>query len=224
VKLAIVTLGIDIEQLLQWSRPLFKQYAEKVGAELVIIPTRSINHPICPMLEKYQLYNVLENYDRVAFFDTDILIAPKTPDLFKIVPFEKIGAVYDCRDNNEHNRNHDADVKGFQARFGDVGWKDGYINSGVIVLSNIHRPVYQYDPRLHEINRRAFLEQGFTNYNIKKNKFQIHKLDRNFNRIAFGGKEQEYYQDGKLADIVHFAGRVDKKGLMEKFFHIMSKE
>jgi len=224
MRLAVVTLGIGIEQLLMWSRPLFQQYAEKIGADFVTIATKTINHPLCPMLEKYQLHDILGEYDRVAFFDTDILVSPRTPSLFDIVPFGKIGAVYDSPDNNEHNTNRRHDIKGFQERFGDVGWKDGYINSGVVVLSDIHRPVYQYDPRLHEIKRRSFLEQGFTNYNIRKNKFEIHKLDRNFNRIAFGGKEAEYYEGGKLADVLHFAGKSDKRGLMEKFFPLVSKQ
>jgi hypothetical protein len=38
--------------------------------------------------------------------------------------------------------------------------------------------------------------------------------------ISFGGKEEGYYIEGKLADVIHLAGRGGKAELMNKFFHL----
>jgi hypothetical protein len=64
------------------------------------------------------------------------------------------------------------------------------------------------------------LEQSFTNYNIQRHKLPIHRLSRNFNMISFSGKEEGYYIKGKLADVIHLAGRGGKAELMNKFFHL----
>lgn len=216
---AIVTLAINYPPI-HWSRPLFQLYATKVGADYVELDTPKIKHPTCPMLEKYQLYDVLGRYARVVFFDADILVQPKTPNLFMIVPPEKIGAVYDCVDNNERNTNRMPSIANAQRILGKINWPDGYFNSGVMVLSQIHRKIFKVDPRLFKIKQKTMLEQGTTNYNIKKNRIPIHKLDRTFNRIAFGS-DKGFYEKGKLAYVIHGAGRSSRTKLMKKFFYII---
>jgi lipopolysaccharide biosynthesis glycosyltransferase len=216
---AIVTLTINYP-LIQWSRPLFNLYATKVGAEYIEISEPRIKHPICPMLEKYQLWDLLGQYERVVFFDSDIIVSPRTPDLFKIVPPEKIGAVYDNPKNESFGDHRKSSILHIQEQMGDIGWRVGYVNSGVLVLSNTHRDAFKFDERLLKIEQRTMLEQNFTNYNIQRHKLPVHHLSRNFNMISFGGKEEGYYIKGKLADVVHLAGRSSKPELMNKFFHL----
>lgn len=219
MKKAVVTLNINVPMLIHFSKPLFLLYATKIKADYVEINEPKIKHPIDPMLEKYQLYDLLERYERVIFFDADILVQPKTPNLFDIVPLEKIGAVYDSPDNNEHNKNRIGNLMSIQKLLGDIGWREGYINSGVIVLSKQHRNLFTYEIKFHKINQYRMLEQNLTNYKIRKHEFPIFKLDDRFNRIAFGNLERFQDETGRLVDVLHFAGLSRKANLMEKYFH-----
>jgi len=221
MSLAVVTLAIDIDQLLYWSEPLLRLYARKVDADFIVIDEPKIKHPICPMLEKYQLYNLLDRYERVIFFDADVIVSPKTPDLFKIVPFEEIGAVYDNPENNSDGEYRKSSIMLIQELMGDICWRAGYINSGVLVISNIHRNAFQFDKKLYEINQRNMLEQNFTNYNIQRHRLPVYKLSRNFNMISFDGKEEWYYEKERLADVIHLAGMEGKAELMRKLFHLV---
>ncbi len=224
MKKAIVTLDSNYVPLqwLHWSRPLFKLYATKVGANYVEIAKPKINLPAHPVLEKLQLYDVLNEYDRVVYFDADILVQPQTPNLFNIVSFENVGAVYDCPDNNEHNTNRARSIANIKSILGEIDWVDGYINAGMMVLSRDHQDVFKFDPKLLKADpkllKKMFLDQDFINYNIKKNKLQIHKLPRSFNRITFSGNDEEFYEHGELAYVVHFAGKHEKAALMQRFF------
>jgi len=219
MKKAIVTLNINVSMLIHFSKPLFLLYATKVKADYVEINEPKIKHPIDPMLEKYQLYDLLDRYERIVFFDADILVQPRTPNLFDIVPSEKIGAVYDSPDNNEHNKNRMENVMSIQKILGDINWREGYINSGVIVLSKQHRNIFTYEIKLDKISQCGMLEQNLTNYKIRKHKFPIFKLNNRFNRIAFGNLERFQDETGNLVDVLHFAGLSRKIDLMEKFFY-----
>lgn len=220
---AIVTLAIGEDVLLRYAAPLMKLYATKVEAEFIVIKERKTNHPVCPMLEKHQIYELFDKYDRILLMDVDIVIHPKSPDIFNVVPVDKIGAVYDNGRNDGKIKNRGRGIKVIADILGDKDWWRGnieeYINSGVILASKIHRDVFKYDRRIDKINQRVFLEQNLTNYNIKKLGFKIHRLDRNFNRIAFGGKEQEYFDNGKFGYFIHFAGKAGKAELQKKYFY-----
>ena len=102
MKKAICTLSIgdEAEGFAQFSHPIFRQYATKINADFIVFRDSKVCFDKCDTInpckfEKYQLYDVLEDYDRAAFFDTDILITPNAPDIFRTVSPIKIGGVFE---------------------------------------------------------------------------------------------------------------------------------
>ena len=106
-KLAVVTVAVGEKtfDMLDVAERFFKEYANKVEADFLIINEIKFSHIHSANLEKFQIYNLFDIYDRILYCDVDILISPRTPNIFKIVPETHIGAVYDCGDNNEKWRN-----------------------------------------------------------------------------------------------------------------------
>ncbi len=101
-KRAIVTLciGDNAEKFGKYSHQAMKLYATRINADFIKLDEPKINfksakkfNPI--LFEKYQVHDILAIYDRVLFLDTDILVTPHAPDIFNIVPIDKIGGVFE---------------------------------------------------------------------------------------------------------------------------------
>jgi len=98
IKNAIITISIGKEnnKILSLSQPFFEMYAKNCNVDFIIINKASINaHNNHPHYEKFQLLDYLNDYDRILFLDSDIIVQEHTPNLFEIVPETHIGAVYD---------------------------------------------------------------------------------------------------------------------------------
>src|ERR1700754_4158307 len=74
VNRALVTIacGSLFQRMAEISHPLLAAYAQKIGADFIVWDDFS-GHTI-PHYQKLELKHVLENYDRVLYVDTDILI------------------------------------------------------------------------------------------------------------------------------------------------------
>ncbi len=135
---AIVTLCIGQEfKLGQVTHPMLQNYAHRVGADFIVIAEPKINlgnHNF----EKYQIYELLEKYQRIIYIDTDIIITPQCPNLFQIVPENMFGAFI----VSDYTYFHDGAIKKIQAKLGDIGWKRKYFNAGVMVISQCHRGIF----------------------------------------------------------------------------------
>nr|MDO8114499.1 glycosyltransferase [Candidatus Sigynarchaeota archaeon] len=206
-KRAIVTLciGETADGFARYSHPAMNLYANKVHADFVKLDQPKINfnaptHFRPVLFEKYQVYDVLEAYDRVLFLDTDILITPRAPDIFKVVPRGKIGGVFeDFGTEEEHRR---ILIRKVQEALGDIGWKEGFMNSGVFIVSKMHRNAF-----------RLFKEYGFydgeyeqtnTNWYMRKAGCEIVNIDYRFNfmglmRVYYGPMHRDAY-------FIHYAG------------------
>ena len=84
MKKALVTLDINYNQeITNLTYPYMRKYAEKIGADFVIMNERKFPHLSCNM-EKFQLYEISANYDWTIFIDADALIHPNCPDVTEI--------------------------------------------------------------------------------------------------------------------------------------------
>jgi hypothetical protein len=64
--------------------PLFKYFARKIGADFHVIRTRAFpTYPLC--YERFQIYNLSQNYDWIYQFDADVLLHPDMPDISPLV-------------------------------------------------------------------------------------------------------------------------------------------
>ncbi|MDF5720718.1 MAG: glycosyltransferase [Rhizonema sp. PD37] len=179
---AVVTLCIGEEYKLgEVTHPLLKAYAEKLGADFIIIdkPKLNLNYV---HFEKYQIYDLLENYERIIFLDTDIIVNPKCPNLFELVPEYQFGAFV----VSKHTYFHDGAVKDIQKVLGDIGWKREYFNSGVMVVSKCHREVFKKSNELliWASEKRAFLDQTLLNYHVQKQGIPIYDIGYQLNHTT----------------------------------------
>src|SRR4051812_8614118 len=99
---AVVTLcvGERYSKIGKLTHPTFKAYADRIGAEFLVISERQFKTPVI-CYEKLQLREMLRQYDRIIYLDTDIIVRDTCVDLFSIVPYGWFGA---CSEGAHTNR------------------------------------------------------------------------------------------------------------------------
>ncbi len=208
MKTAIVTLciGEDAGGFSKYSHTIFHTYAEKVGADFVCINSPKVQPATCPadinpmLFEKYQLYDILAKYDRVLYLDTDILITPHAPNIFDVVPYDKVAGVFEDFGMDMLDRR--ARIQAVQAALGDLGWTTGYMNSGVFVVSKIHREAFRLYLKYPPFDCKY--EQTSTNWYLRKVAGDILGLDYRWN---FMGISRVFYGPNyRQAYFLHYAG------------------
>ena len=154
------------------------------------------------LFEKNQIYELFEKYDRILRLDYDVIIAPTCPNLFDIVPEDKIGGVYEDVGIAEIDRRQR--IRDIQDSLGDLQWSEGYMNAGVVVASKQHKEVFNTSieeiTRVQEIPSIVTPEQDYFNYMVRKLGCEVFELDYKFNHIRhFSPNRFESY-------IIHYAG------------------
>ena len=74
------------KELLEYSKKSSKLYADKCGADYVLINKPKINH-IHPTFERFDLFFNMEwwkKYEHILYLDTDVICWTDAPDIFKI--------------------------------------------------------------------------------------------------------------------------------------------
>nr|MDO8116062.1 glycosyltransferase [Candidatus Sigynarchaeota archaeon] len=200
-----LAIGEQASAFARYSHPPMIEYARKTGADFIVFDKQEIGfnkakifNPI--LFEKYQVGRVLQEYDRVLFVDTDILITPRAPNVFDLVPVEKIGGVFEDFGTEKDDRR--AIIKNVQEVLGDVGWTEGYMNSGVFVVSKQHAPAFSFYKTAGFYD--GSYEQTNTNWYFHKAGYEIMNIDYRFNfmglmRIFHGPVHREAY-------FIHYAG------------------
>ncbi len=199
MKLAVITLTIGdfFKEMSKITHPYIKAYAEKIGADFIIIDECKISKTT-PHWEKFQLLEYLSKYDRVLYIDTDVLIKKDCPNLFDIVPEDKLGAFNEApfterRDIAIERISDDYDYKNFQ-------WNGKYYNSGVLVLSKKHRYLF----RKPEKEVSNFFEQSYFNLVLIQNNTEMFDLNYKFNRMYC--MDQFIGEERFASYIIHYAG------------------
>lgn len=197
MRTAIVTIAMgDVyERIAKISHPSIKVYADRIGADFIVINRRSISST-SPHFEKFQIYYLLNKYNRILFIDTDIIIRKDCPNLFEEVPEDELGAF---------NEGSFADRAGamemIMHQYGHkVDWDGKYYNTGVMVISRCHKFLFKKP----EIEISNFYEQSYINLLIQAQKIKMNDLDYKFNRMTV---LDQYTGEHRLTSyIVHYAG------------------
>ena len=206
MNLAIITHADDnVKQMKGISHPLIEQYADKCNADYINM-THKCDVPHAYRILKLSQY--LEQYDRILNLDSDIIINKDCPNIFDHVPQDHIGTIYEdvgTRQGDRRQRIHKS-----QQKFGEIGWKTGYINTGVLLVSKIHQNIFQ------PINGELWMNLGYDDvhlgYNINKNKHLIHELEYKWNHMSMFSEPWNGNADRFKSHIIHYAG----KGLFDK--------
>ncbi|MDJ0732737.1 MAG: glycosyltransferase [Nostocaceae cyanobacterium] len=198
---AVVTLCIgDAYSLGEVTHPLLKAYADKIGADFIVINTPKLNFNYAHY-EKYQIYDLLNDYERIIYLDTDIIVSPKYPNLFDIVPEKQFGAFV----VSKHTYFHDRAIKDIQKVLGEIGWKREYFNSGVMVLSKCHREIFNknHDLLVWASEKRNFYEQTILNYHLQKLSVPIYDIGYKFNHTT-DVKNSRYRFGRRVNQVINF--------------------
>ncbi|MHA1253038.1 MAG: hypothetical protein ACTSRP_23830 [Candidatus Helarchaeota archaeon] len=208
----------NIKELTDITHPLFRKYAKKWNADFLVLDEK-YDAIDCPGLGRihyriFALKNLLEKYERILNLDSDMLINKNCPNPFEIVPYDKIGVVFEDKGSGKEERLRRFEL--IQQEFGYIGLKEGYINTGCILVSKIHKDIFQ------KINGRYYVGRGFDDvhirYNIQKLGFEIYELPYKFNHQRKFSEKWNNYASRFDSFIIHYAGRgiYDKKDIFKK--------
>ena len=209
MKNVVVPIVIGKSQEWEVSKPSVLAYCNRYNLPLEIIKqekygiepfdkfSNSVN-----LFEKNGIYELFDKYDRILRLDYDVIITPNCPNLFDVVPENKIGGVYE--DIGITGLNRQARILKIQKYLGNVNWKGGYMNAGVVVASREHKEVF--NTTIAEINGVQSIvgiitpEQDYFNYMVRKLGFEVYNLNYRFNHIC-------YFTPNRFDSyIIHYAG------------------
>ena len=135
-KLALVTIvvGDSARRMAASTNPLMKRYADRAGADFVVIDRPRFG---ALYYEKFQLYDLFPTYDRILYVDNDVLISPDSPDLFREVNEAEFAAA-----SEETWSKSGVCKSAIFNELGEVAWRYPYFNAGVMLASRAHRAVF----------------------------------------------------------------------------------
>ena len=217
MKLLITTRADDgIKSMTDYTHPTIEYYAEKVGADFKVMSHESdCNHKQGKwhyrILKHYTLF---EEYDRILHLDSDMIITPNCPNIFKEVPYECIGTVYEDKGSRATDRRDR--IKKAQLQFGNIDWSEGYINTGVFLTSKVHKDIFQtIDDSYYEGNGFDDVHLG---YQLNKNNFKVHELNYKWNHMTMFSETWNGSPSRFNSYILHYAGAgtYDKSNRIEQ--------
>jgi len=186
-----IAVGDAYDRMAKLTHPAIKKYAEKIGAEF-----QCITESYCstPHWAKFEIYNLLNKYERILYIDTDILVREDAPNLFDVVPENELGMFNEM----PWTENRQISLIDSCKEIGVVlkNWNGKYYNSGVMVIPRSWKFLFK-KPKKEFFN---FYEQGYLNARIHQeletigNEMRVFDLPYKFNRMAcmdrFTGEER----------------------------------
>lgn len=197
--------------------PSFENYCGKHSLDLIINREERVKHNVnirMPgMFERFQIYNLLDRYERVCYVDSDIYIKSNSPNIFDVVPAKKLGIYCESVDINRdafigHMKNHfklNDDIK-------------LYYNSGVIVASKIHKSMFSVE-QLNKFFKKPDIvvgewpDQDYINYYILRKGMSVYDIGYKFNYLYNDLKESKLSE----AYFIHFAGIGNRRQYISDF-------
>jgi len=200
MKNLIVTRSDDnIKEMTDITHPVLKKYADRCNAKFKIISDNNNLHPHYRIL---QLYDLFKEYDRILCIDSDTLILNSCPNIFKLIPIHQIASIYEDKGSRKDDRR--GRIGKIQRERKDIGWREGYINSGVILFSAMHRDLFNVT------KDELYLDLGYDDvllrYRSIEMGYETYELPCEFN---FMSMFTEPWSNKKKSDayILHYAGK-----------------
>jgi len=204
MKLLMVTRADDkVKEIAELTHPVLKRYAEKWDADFLVLSEDydskgwGIVH-----YRLMRLYDLLEKYDRILNIDSDVVINKTCPNLFDIVPYDKIGVIYEDVGTRELDRKNR--IRLIQLKWGNIGWIENYINSGVCLVSKPHREIFK------RYNGKLWEKHGYTDvffgYQIHRLNLEIFELDWHYNHMSIFSEAWNGRASRFDSHIIHYAG------------------
>jgi len=179
--IATMVIGDKYRKLWDITRPAMESYADRIGADLLVIENNPHGN-LSPHWAKLALHGLLhKRYQRALWLDSDLIIRDDCPDLFALVPEDKLGLLNEGRFVPRSVALYEA-MKMYQTQL--PNWdRKSYYNTGVMVVSRDHRHLFA-DPEFVARQVYNFGEQTYLNLQIFKKEVPIHELSHRFNRMS----------------------------------------
>lgn len=203
-----ISIGEYHKKISDFTLPFIKNYAEKINADFININEFRTDY-ITQKWNKFYIYELLNQYKRIIYLDIDVIIRKDCPNLFDIVPENKLGMFNEGR---------------YVARFEFLEqaseyygeplkkWNGKFFNSGVMVISRIHKQLFKMPKGIDYVET----DQPYLNLRILNDKIDMFELDYRFNRMDIldsicGISRLDSY-------IIHYAGAPESQifGVLEK--------
>tara|TARA_Y100000593_G_scaffold95019_1_gene198395 strand:- start:3397 stop:4125 length:729 start_codon:yes stop_codon:yes gene_type:complete len=191
------------------THPIIRQYAQRINADFLVLDEgqdcREATGGIGNGIYQYRImkhYDLHATYDRILHLDSDMILTPDCPNLFDVVPDDHVGTILEDKGTRKLQRLQC--VANAQKQFGDIGWKQDYINTGVFVTSKCHKDVYL------PIQGKYFVDWGTDDihigYHIKRLGYPIHELSYHYNHMTMFSEAWNGNPDRFDSYIIHYAG------------------
>lgn len=204
-----VTIGPKYEAIGRATHPTLKAYADRIGADFIVLS--DLLECGKPHWSKFLLYDLLPDYDRIIYLDSDLIVRDDCPDLTEIVPPEKLGIF-----NEGHfTQRMESLREAVMAYKEEIPKWDGrsYYNTGVMVLSRKHRILFKTPEVLHDL---GMFEQGYINLKIIKDEWDVFELPYGYNRMTC--MDDITGDPRHNSHIIHYAGAPDISELLRIMF------
>ena len=211
MKEAIVTaaIGEKYQQIKELTHSSISFYAEKIEADFIVLDNENKQNP---HWNKFKLYKLLQKYDRILWLDSDLIIREDCPDLFSIIPYDKIGLFEEGRFVSREEY-----IKGGMGAYNfNFEWNGKYYNTGVMLISKYHAQLFApIDDKIIDSNQfvskgmiYSFLgEQTFLNLRLLSNDIlskNVFDLNHKFNRMTL--MDAVTGEPRQAAYVIHYAG------------------
>jgi len=220
MKTAVVTctFGEKYDSIAKITHPFLESYASRINADFVVINEKKVSKKFI-QYEKFQLKEMFARYSRIAYIDTDALVRSDAPNLFEVVPEDKIGIFNEGAFTSCVELIRDACIKyGKSLKLGIIQYKGQYYNTGVMVLSRKHKDIFtcpeeEYDWYNAGVNFVSHYEQPYINLKVIAGGYEVHELSYKLNRMFM---MDNLTGEHRLASyIVHYAGLNHRDDIVE---------
>jgi len=204
-KLIVTRSDNNIKEMTDITHPIIRMFSKKWNADFEIFDHDSDCNDILGR-SHYRIMKVgerLNEYDKILSIDSDVIITPNCPNLFDIVPFEKVGTIYE--DKGTRQKHRQTIIQEVQKKWGYVNWQEGYLNTGVFIVSSIHKNIFEKEQGEYWIG--FGYDDIHFGWKIHKFNYLIHELDYRFNHTTMFSEPWNGNKSRFDSYIIHYAGR-----------------
>jgi len=170
-----LSIGSHHSKVSKLTLPSIKEYADKIGADFLNI-TEHNNEYITQKWNKFYIYELLNKYKRILYLDTDLIIREDCPNLFDVVPENKLGMFNEGKYSPRFEYIQQASEY-YQEPL--KAWKGNFYNSGVMVISRIHKPIFKMPRGIDYVET----DQPYINLRLINDEVKMMDLHYDFNRM-----------------------------------------
>ena len=198
----------NVREISDLTFPIIKKFAKKWNADFMVL-SKNVD---CPDDKHFygkfhyrilEFFDLLKDYDRILHLDCDVVINKNCPNIFDITPYDKIGTIFEDKEKRQLIRLRR--IAQIQAEWGDIGWKENYINTGVFLVSKPHAEIFK------RFKGKLWVGWGYDDvhlgYQINRLGMKIHELDYRFNHMCMFSERWNNNASRFDSYVIHYAGK-----------------